>query len=192
MKTQRLIGILLVTALAGLALPGCTVFGISTVIETPVPVTSPAAPTPTLQTAPPPGRPDDAPSTPLVVTLSMPKAPKVGEAVEVTLEVKAYQDAPGTTASIILPAGAQMLEGELTWQGDVVVETPVRLVATILFPQAGEYAIEGKALAVINADMTWGDLEAIYLTVKQDSGAFGYESGGGAGLSASPVPGGQK
>ena len=192
MKTQRLIGVLLMTAMVGTALLGCTSVGTSTVLDTPAPAASPVLPTPTIQTAPPPGRPDDAPSTPLVVTLSMPKAPKVGEAVEVTLEVKAYQDAPGTTASIILPAGAQLLEGELTWQGDVVVETPVRLVATILFPQAGEYAIEGKALAVINADMTWGDLEAIYLTVKQDSGAFGYESGGGAGLSASPVPAGQK
>ncbi len=191
MKTQHLIGIMLVTAIAGMVLPGCTVFGVSTVMETPVPVASPVAPTPTLQTAPPPGRPDDAPSTPLVVTLSMPKAPKVGEAVEVTMEVKAYQDAPGTTATITLPPGAQLLDGETTWQGDVAVDTPVRLAVTIAFPQAGEFAVEGKALAVINPDMTWGDLEAIYLTVKADSGSFGYESGGGAGLSASPVPGGQ-
>lgn len=192
MKTQRLIGSLLVTGMTGMALLGCTAAGTSTIIDTPVPAASPVIPTSTVQTAPPPGRPDDAPSTPLTVSLSMPKAPKVGEAVAVTMEVKAYQDAPGTTASISLPPGAQLLEGETTWQGDVKVETPVRLAATIAFPQAGEYAIEGKALAVISPDMTWGDLEAIYLTVKQDSGAFGYESGGGAGLSASPVPGGQK
>jgi hypothetical protein len=192
MKTQRRIAFLLTAATLTLSLLGCAPAATPAPADTPAPEPSPVLPTPTLQTAPPPGRPDDAPSTPLTVSLSMPKAPKVGEVVEVTMEVKAYRDAPGTTASILLPPGAQLLEGETTWQGDVTVDAPVRLAVTIAFPQAGEYAIEGKALAVINADMTWGDLEAIYLTVKQDSGAFGYESGGGAGLSASPVPGGQR
>lgn len=192
MKALNRFAALLMVMTITLPLVGCTPAATPAPTDTPAPGSSPVAPTPTLQTAPPPGRPDDAPSTPLTVALSMPKAPKVGETVEVTMEVKAYQDAPGTTASILLPPGAQLLEGETSWQGDVAVGKPVRLVATIAFPQAGEYAIEGKALAVINPDMTWGDLEAIYLTVKQDSGAFGYESGSGAGLSASPVPGGQR
>lgn len=192
MKMQRRFAVLLAAATLTLSLLGCTAAGTTAPAATPIPEPDAVLPTPTMQTAPPPGRPDDAPSTPLTVALSMPKAPKVGEAVDVTMEVKAYQDAPGTTASILLPPGAQLLGGETTWQGDVTVDKPVRLVATIAFPQAGEYAIEGKALAVINPDMTWGDLEAIYLAVKQDSGAFGYESGGGAGLSANPVPGGQK
>lgn len=191
MKTQRRFAVLVAATTLTLSLLGCTAAGTLAPANTPIPEPDAVLPTPTIQTAPPPGRPDDEPSTPLTVALRMPKAPKVGEAVEVTMEVKAYQDAPGTTASISLPSGAQLLAGETTWQGDVKVDTPVRLTVRVAFPQAGEYAIEGKALAVINPDMTWGDLDAIYLTVKQDSGSFGYESGGGAGLSASPVPGGQ-
>ena len=34
----------------------------------------------------------------------------------------------------------------------------------------------------------WGDDDYIYLTVKQGSGAFGFESGGGTEVSATPVP----
>lgn len=183
MKTLDAFTALLVGATLTFSLLGCA--------PAPASTSAPGSPTSAVSTTPSPVR-SDAPSTPLVVSLSMPKAPKVGEAVDVTLEVTAYQDARGTTANITLPPGAQLLKGETSWQGDVMAGTPVRLVATVVFPQAGEYAIEGKALSVVNSDMTWGDLQAIYLTVKQDSGSFGYESGGGDQLSASPAPGEHK
>jgi len=118
----------------------------------------------------------------------MAKAPKLNEEVEVTLEVQAYRDAPGTTATIELPQAARVVRGDPRWQGDVQVNRPVRLVVTIVFERTGEYTIRGKALRPAGAGMVWGDADEVYLTVKQDSGAFGFESGGQTQITALPIP----
>jgi hypothetical protein len=148
------------------------------IATTPTPAQSPATPSST----------GDDPSTPLIIQLSMTKAPKVEEEVDVMLEIRAYRGAPGTTAEIVLPPQARLIRGELKWQGDVSVDQPMRLAIRIAFTQTGEYAIEASALRVVDADMIWGDQDSIFLTVKQDSGQFGWESAGTPQLSASPVP----
>jgi hypothetical protein len=136
-----------------------------------------------------PESPGQAPSTPILVHLDISKAPKLNEEVELVLEIEAYKDAPGTTAEIELPPEARLVSGDLHWEGDVKADSPVRLPVRILFTQEGEYTIGGKALCPISPDMVWGDADYLYLTVKQDCGTFGFESGGEAPtLSASPVP----
>jgi hypothetical protein len=128
------------------------------------------------------------PSTPLVVSLWMDKAPLPGEEARIVLEMTAYMDAPGTTAAIELPAQAELTGGDLKWQGDVLVGTPVRLVATVVFKQAGSYAIRGSALRPVDEGMTWGDAQDIFLTVADTGSFFGLEGAGGTQLSASPAP----
>lgn len=156
-----------------------------------VTVTTPAPPAAhTLAPAPSatPSPSGDDPSTPLVIKLDMAKAPQVDQEVEVTLEVRAYRDAPGASAEIVLPPQARLISGDLKWQGDVRVDAPARLTIRLAFAQAGEYVIEATARRVIDADMIWGDQDSIFLTVKRDSGSFGWESAGTPQLSASPVP----
>ena len=129
-----------------------------------------------------------APSTPIIVRLHMPKAPRLNEEVEVALEIQAYRDAPGTTAQIELPQSARLVKGDLTWEGEVKVGSPVRLAATIAFTQEGEYTIRGVALRRVNADTTWGDAAYIYLTIKSGASSFGFESGSNPEMNAGPAP----
>ncbi|MGQ0602631.1 MAG: hypothetical protein ACT4QE_13165 [Anaerolineales bacterium] len=159
------------------------------IVTTPtVPATRTPTPTPPATPSPVSSPTVEDPSTPLIIQLSMAKAPKLDEEVDVVLEIRAYRDAPGTTAELVLPSQARLISGELNWQGDVSVDQPVRLTIRIAFTQTGEYVVEANALRVIDADMIWGDNDSIFLTVKQDSGQFGWESAGTPQLSASPVP----
>lgn len=183
-------GILLVTAVFTLALAGCNVAA----TESPTSETRETLPavTPTeTRTADKEGSlvsPGEAPSTPIIVGLSMSKAPKLHEEVEVTLKVQAYSDAPGTTADIELPPGVRLVSGVPHWEGEVKPGRPVQLTVRVVFTREGEYTIRGRALRPVNPDMTWGDADYVYLTVRQDSGFFGFESGGDSQLTASPVP----
>lgn len=185
-KTTCTLGRIVALAFLGLAVvacypPGNTVPPQPGVLASPQPEPPGAAPT----IAPPQG---NGPSTPLVVTLTMDKAPRLGEEAQVVLELQAFMDAPGTTAHIELPVEAELVTGDLDWEGDVMVNKPVRLAATIVFNQEGAYMIRGSALRPVDAGMTWGDAEDIFLTVRQDGSFFGLEDGGDTQLSASPEP----
>jgi hypothetical protein len=114
----------------------------------------------------------------------MSKPPRLNEEVELELEVLAYEDAPGTTAQIDLPPEAQLTSGSLTWEGDVSVNSPVRLTVSLVFTKVGEYTVQGKALRPVSADMVWGDVDYVYLTVTEHEGYFGFESGGDAELTS--------
>jgi hypothetical protein len=188
---QCLLGIMAGVALIAVALTGCDIAkttdsGVEgqetlpgeVILETP----------PAVETEGMPVEPGEAPSTPLIVHISMSKAPKLNEEVEVVLEVQAYRDAPGTTAQIELPPEAQLVSGTLHWEGDVKVGSPVQLTARIVFTQEGEYTIRGSALRPVSADMVWGDDDYIYLTVKQDAGIFGFGTGEQPQLTTSPAP----
>jgi hypothetical protein len=118
----------------------------------------------------------------------MSKAPKLNEEVEVVLEVQAVEDSPGTAAQIELPPQARLVGGDPYWEGAVQPDSPVRIIVNIVFTQEGEYTVTGRALRPVSADMVWGDADYIYLTVKQDTGFYGFESGGESQLTASPVP----
>jgi hypothetical protein len=131
--------------------------------------------------------PQGAPSTPIIVELRMCKAPKVNEEVEVVLEIRAFEDAPGTTAHIELPPEARLLGGHLHWEGQVKPGSPVQLTIRIAFTEEGEYAIEGKALRPVTEGMVWGDADYVYLTVKRDTGFFGFESGDESQLTTTPA-----
>lgn len=115
-------------------------------------------------------------ATPLTVRLLAGKVPRVNEAVNIVLEVHAYEPAPGTVAEIQLPDGAQLLSGNTQARYDLAAGETQRLRAAIVFPQAGEYAITGRALSQISPDLTYGDQDALYLTVGLEVAAVGLAS----------------
>lgn len=168
MHTHRLDSIArLACLLLLISLAGCA--GANTASE------SPAADRPqATQPQPAADGPAAAPSTPLDVRLHMDVAPKRGAQAEVTLELRSAADAPQTTARIELPAGARLVSGPLEWSGDLKAGDQVSFSATIVIEQAGQHTIQGRALSTLSPDMTWGDLDAIHLTVAEDSGNFGF------------------
>jgi hypothetical protein len=97
-------------------------------------------------------------------------------------------DAPDTSIALELPPGVELVAGETQWQTDLVAGVPFEQPLTINFTEVGEYAIRAVATKVVNEDMIWGDDAYIYLTVREDGGSFGYESGGNTELQGSVTP----
>lgn len=115
-------------------------------------------------------------ATPLAVRLLAGMTPRVNEAINVVLEVYAYEAVPGVQAEIQLPVGAALLGGNTQASFDLAAGETRRLTASIVFPQPGEYAITGRALSVISPDLTYGDVDALYLTVGHQVAAVGLVS----------------
>ncbi len=113
-------------------------------------------------------------STPIRVLLILAQAPRLDQAVDVTLVVSSTVDAPSTTAEIVLPPGALATAGALTWKGDLHAQQPQALQATIKFVQEGNWTLAGKALAAAGGRDVWGDMAVIYLHVTRAAGQVGF------------------
>lgn len=105
------------------------------------------------------------------VKLIMAKAPRLHEAVDVSLVIECLFDAPKTEAQIILPAGGKLNSGSLQWTGDLKAKQPVTLNANIQFEQTGQLTLQGKASSAQPNGDVWADLVNIYLTVTEESGS---------------------
>jgi hypothetical protein len=128
------------------------------------------------------------PSTPIVVRLLTNAAPAPGEPMIVTLQVHAYQNVPATTASIEVPANAEMLYGVSQAQLDLAAGETREITARLAFKQEGEYAIVGRALATVSPDMVYGDMDALYFTVGAKESFEGWDSANQLELAAGQAP----
>lgn len=121
----------------------------------------------------PPGQ-TGMPHTPIDVTLRIEKAPRLGEVTTITCQATTSQPAPGTTLQIELPASVQTEAGATSWQGDLAVDHPAVLSARVRFSALGDTTVTCRALRPIDAKNTWGDLEAVYLSIGREQSQFGF------------------
>lgn len=102
------------------------------------------------------------------------KTPGLNEPVDLTFTFSSILAAPGTTATITLPDGAALIEGDLEWTGDLEPEEPHTLQATIIFESEGNWTIEAKARHEVGNGDVWGDAAYIYLHVSEEGGHVGF------------------
>jgi hypothetical protein len=114
------------------------------------------------------------PSTPISARLILSKAPRLNEQADLTFVVTSILEAPGTTATIILPDGAVLVDGDLEWSGDLAPDQPQTLHATIMFEREGNWILEAKALSPLDNGDVWGDAAYIYLNVTEEAGHVGF------------------
>jgi hypothetical protein len=131
------------------------------VASTPDSSVSPSA-TPTLMQYLPP-------SPPVKVELSLPTAPLLNEAIELTCTVTSRRDAPNISAQIKLPEGANLSKGNLEWWGDFKANEPATFSAQIVFIKTGHWRIE--------ATTSGGGLGVLFLNIGTDHSEFGWPSG---------------
>ncbi len=112
--------------------------------------------------------------TPIHTALAIDQYPQLGQTATLTCEITTVVDAPGTQARLELPADTRLVEGSLSWQGDLLVNQPVQLIAKIAFNTLGEKSLYCRALRPVDADNTWGDLAELYLTVGQANSQAGF------------------
>jgi hypothetical protein len=113
-------------------------------------------------------------SSPITVELAMSKAPRLNEPAMITCIVKSVFPAPNSVAQVELPSGATLIDGNLSWQGDLEPGSPVQLSGTIKFIEEGKWTIKAFAKYIIDDNSCWGDGEYIYVTVTKDTGKFGF------------------
>jgi len=114
------------------------------------------------------------PSTPITVELILSKAPRLEESAELTFTISSVLDAPGTTAEIVLPEGSALVDGKLTWSGDLAANQPVRLQAKMKFVEEGNWTIEAKARRELDSGDVWADAAYIYLHITESAGKVGF------------------
>ena len=118
----------------------------------------------------------NTPSTPINAALSIDSYPPVGQPATLTCEISSVLEAPGTTAQIELPANARLLSGDINWQGDLVAGESVEISAKILFEVEGDAAVFCRAIRVIDAENSWGDLAELYLSIGQEDSQAGFSA----------------
>jgi hypothetical protein len=136
-------------------------------------MTSPVSSQPKAPEQPIESAPSNA-STPITAHLTLAKAPGLNEPVQLTFTFSSVLEAPGTMATITLPGGAVLVEGSLTWTGDLKPNEPQMLQVTIMFVREGNWTIEAKALHEVGNGDVWGDAAYIYLNVSETTGQLGF------------------
>lgn len=127
------------------------------------------------------------PSSPLQVRLLASEAPALNEPVTITLQTHAFENAPGTDVTIRLPEGAEVVEGSPRTVVDLEAGQTHELTVVARLTKRGEQAIEGRAFRAVTDEASWGDDDALYLTVERGNGFVGYRSAADTELEAIPV-----
>jgi hypothetical protein len=68
--------------------------------------------------------------------------PLVGRDVNLHIEISALHAEPNTVFTVTLPAEIALVEGDLTWQGELVADQPLSLDLTIRVTTEGEWPID--------------------------------------------------
>ena len=89
---------------------------------------------------------------PLSVSMELATMPAVGDAVDVNATVTSVVDAPNTTVEVTLPNAVQLLEGSLTWQGNLSAGGSANFAFKVAFLEEGEFEIGASAASAIDAD----------------------------------------
>lgn len=113
-------------------------------------------------------------TTPLHAILSIDSLPRLGQQAAVTCEVTADRAAPGTTATLELPANARRTAGDLSWRGDLAAGESASFTARIVFDTPADSTILCRTQRAVDRRNSWGDLAALYLGVGLDATREGF------------------
>lgn len=123
-------------------------------------------------------------STPIVTALMLSHAPLLQETATLTFTIRTITPVATAYATVTLPVGATLLEGDLEWQGSLTPEQPETIVATIRFVEEGNWTIAAKALSPQEGGDVWGDAAYIYLYVSAATSHPGFKESGENGSPA--------
>ena len=123
---------------------------------------------------------------PLICTLDMSKAPRLGEPTELTWSVSSIRDIeekvevwiefhrmqPGSWQRTTHSGESMLVEGDLEWEGTLKKDVPVSSSATVEFPEEGDWKIR---LAAFNRQGSQSCSSGVYLNVTKEKSRWGWE-----------------
>ena len=119
---------------------------------------------------------------PMTVEVDIAKVPRLDEPVEFTWTINSIQDIAkfdgevkfyvmNGTEKVELPLEDILVEGDLTWEGSLKKDSPLKLSAVIAFPQEGDWWIHAW---VVRPRHDGGSNYPLFLHVGKDKGRFGW------------------
>ena len=107
-------------------------------------------------------------SVPMEVNLSLSYVPALNKTAELTCTITSSIDAPNTTAQITLPAGLELVSGNLSWHGDIVANGQESFSVVIESVEIGNWTIEASARYPVPGGWN-GDEDRLYILVYDES-----------------------
>jgi hypothetical protein len=109
----------------------------------------------------------------LTVTSSISPEPLVGQAVNYHVEVSATRwQVPHVALTITLPSGVELIEGDLSWRGDLAQDEKVIKDLTIRVITPGEWIVKAYAdtdMGTGSGHTYLGFTQSLYITSSTDS-----------------------
>jgi len=121
---------------------------------------------------------------PLNVHLHIAKAPRLGEATELTYSITSIRDVAEAKAQVVfyvmekggwkqtqVPIEDILIKGDLSWEGSLEKDTPVQFSAIINFPLEGDWSVE---LLGTSPEDSGGCGDSLFLNVTKEIGRFSW------------------
>jgi hypothetical protein len=113
----------------------------------------------------------DVPSTSLHVSLELSNAPALGAEANLTCLVKSELDGPKTEVKVKLPEGFALVDGDISWFGDIPANGTIEIKSVIRAAKVGTWTIEAIAKST---EISWiEDMDEIHIFVFADSAVIG-------------------
>lgn len=112
----------------------------------------------------------NAPTSPMSIQLSISTPPALNQMADVRALVQSSVEAPNTKAEIVLSEGFILVNGVLSWTGDLAKGGHVELLATVKAIKTGEWTIEARAISNFTRDSYFGSSAALRLLVSESFG----------------------
>jgi len=100
---------------------------------------------------------------PINVEWQAPSSVDLGKDCEIVFSFTPLINAPKTTAKITLPAGVELIGGDLTWSGDIAANKTIKMPVSIRIAAPGEYTIGATAVSE-GGSYTFGKPARLFLS----------------------------
>jgi hypothetical protein len=126
---------------------------------------------------------------PIILEADISKPPRVGEEAIITCRIRSLHDVPSFSAKVDafkrkldvgmnqVPPDKLLVQGDLSWKGDLKANQPTEFSATIKFPETGEWEVYASGnSSEREAKQMSGFAESIHMNITNDISSYGWET----------------
>lgn len=116
-------------------------------------------------------------NTPFNIEVRIDELPLISETTTLTCTVESEIDLPNSKIEITLPSDVHIIGNgykEVTWKGDLIANTPISLINTIMFSKVGKKEIHCAVLVKEKEGVFWSNFESLYITIDHKNSKWGH------------------
>lgn len=106
--------------------------------------------------------------SPMHAKLSYSESPRLWEVVHVELTVESAENAPDTEVGIVVPKGFSVVDGSVSWRGDLMIGSTVAMPLTLRAEKIGNWTLVGYGKSHGHRNQI-GSSDFVYFTIGEES-----------------------